>query len=74
MIKWAHTVFEIAKGHYADGEDVYKAYVADCQQLVRMILRFDPDNRDGIDLLQALHQTFGVTVGEEAPASEAQGS
>jgi tetratricopeptide (TPR) repeat protein len=70
MIKWAHAVFEIAKGHYADGEDVYKAYVADCQQLVRMILRFDPDNGDGVELLQALYRTFGVTVGEEAPAAE----
>ncbi len=56
--------------HYADGEDVYKAYVADCQQLVRMILRFDPDNHDGVELLQALYQTFGVAVGDEAPAAD----
>lgn len=74
MIKWAHTVFEIAKVHYADGEDVYKAYVADCQQLVRMILRFDPDNHDGVELLQALYQTFGVAVGDEAPAADRHGS
>lgn len=65
MIKWASTLFDIAKAHYADGEDVYKAYVSDSKQLVQMILRFDPDNRDGIELMNALYQTFGVTVGAE---------
>ena len=65
MMKWARTLYEIASGHYVDGNDVYKTYVSDCAALVRKILAFNADNSDGVKLMNALHQTFGVDLADD---------
>jgi predicted Zn-dependent protease len=62
MMKWARTLYEIGEARFQDGEDVHKAYLRDCAHVVREILRFDPDNAEGVDLMAKLHQRFGISV------------
>jgi hypothetical protein len=71
MMKWARTLYDIARGLYLDRDDIYKGYVSDCARLVQKILEFDPDNHDGVTLLNSLHQTFGFNLGEGGSAGEA---
>lgn len=62
MIKQARTLFDIAKDTWADGNDAYEQFAKDCAKLVQQILRFDVDNRDGIDLLHELRTNFGIEL------------
>ena len=39
-----------------------KDFVNDCANLVRQILRFDIDNKEGMDLVSALRSTFGKEI------------
>ena len=64
MMKWARTLYEIAKDRYQDRNDMYEGYVSDCAQLVQKILGFDADNDEGTKLMNSLHQDFGVDVGD----------
>ena len=62
MMKQARTLFELAVELWTDGQDGYRAFVDDCANMVRQILRFDVDNSEGVDLLNALRSTFGREV------------
>lgn len=62
MMRRAKTLFEIAVERWMETDDSYKLYVDDCTVLVRKILEFDPDNPEGVELLQALQSKFGATV------------
>ena len=64
MMKWARTLYEIAKDRYQDKNDMYEGYLSDCAQLVQKILGFDADNDEGTKLMNSLHQDFGVDVGD----------
>ena len=62
MIKRARTIFDIAEDLWADGHVNYKEYVDDCANLVRQILRFDRDNKEGKELMEMLYATFEKEV------------
>ena len=62
---------EIARDRYLDRDTMYEGYVSDCAQLVEKILEFDPDNDEGINLMNSLHQTFGVDVGDNTTDEDA---
>ena len=70
MMKWANTLYGIARDRYLDRDTMYEGYVSDCAQLVKKILEFDPDNYEGINLMNSLHQGFGVDVGGNAADEE----
>jgi tetratricopeptide (TPR) repeat protein len=65
MMKWARTLFDLGEGQFQEGDDSYKAYLLHCSKLTETILRFDPDNAEGIALMQSLHQRFGIEVGND---------
>ena len=71
MMKWARTLYEIARDRYLDRDTMHEGYVSDCAQLVEKILEFDPDNDEGINLMNSLHQTFGVDVGDNTTDEDA---
>lgn len=62
MMKWARALYELATEHYSSGNDVYETYVKDCGMLVKRILGFDTDNREGIALLEDLNRNFDHLV------------
>jgi len=62
MMKWARTLYELATALRLDGNEVYKIYALDCSRLVQKILEFDPDNEEGVALMNGLHQVFGVDL------------
>ena len=62
MMKQARTLFDIALGLWTDGQDGHREIVNDCANLVRQILRFDSDNTEGMELLDALRAKFGKDV------------
>ena len=67
MMKWARTLYELANDHFRNQEDIYRAYAADCSQLVKKILEFDQDNVEGTELMNDLLsnvRTCGWPIGQ----------
>lgn len=64
MMNGARTLYDLALARWTDGDDVYKTYVNQCAELVQRILEFDPDNSEGVSLMNALHQRFGKDLGQ----------
>lgn len=62
MMKWARTLFDLAIARFSESDETYKVYVTDCARLVRKILEFDSDNREGISLMQGLRNRFSVEI------------
>ena len=62
MIKLGRTLLTIATELWTDGSDEYRQYVSDCTALVREILQFDIDNREGIELMHDLYRLFKVEL------------
>lgn len=62
MIKWARTLFEQASELWIEGNDIYQSYADDAAGLTRKILEFDPDNAEGISLMEDLHRRFGIDL------------
>ena len=48
---------------FLEQDDVYKTYSAQCPKLVERILHLDANSREGVVLMQNLHQHFGANVG-----------
>ena len=65
MMKWARTLYQIARERYLDQATMYREYALDCARLVQKILEFDPDNEEGINLMNSLHQHLDVDLGED---------
>ena len=63
MMKWARTLYDSAVDTYLEGDDTHQTYVKQCAQLVEQILNFDPNNGEGISLMEDLHRKFGTDVG-----------
>ncbi len=62
MMKWARTLFDLAVSRFSESDETYKVYVTDCARLVRKILEFDPDNHEGVRLMESLRNRFGVDI------------
>ena len=62
MMKWARILFEQASESWLEGSDVYRSYADDATRLTRKILEFDPDNDEGLSLMEDLHRRFGIDV------------
>jgi len=70
MMKWARTLYDIATERTLDGDEMHKGYVSDCKRLVQKILEFDPDNPEGVSLMNSLHQFFDADLEGATPADD----
>lgn len=61
MMNLAKIQFELGKSLWLDQSDAYRFYLDSCAKTVRKILDFDPDNQEGIRLMEGLHQ-FDISV------------
>ncbi|HWN45532.1 MAG TPA: hypothetical protein VNW71_25130, partial [Thermoanaerobaculia bacterium] len=62
MMRWARTLYEIGVARHLESDEIYKAYIKDCSSLVRKILQYDPDNKEGISLLQNIRRRFDMDI------------
>jgi hypothetical protein len=61
-MKYARSVFDLAVERFAESDDSYRHYLNQCETLVRKILSFDVDNKEGVRLAESLRARFGVSV------------
>lgn len=62
MMRLARVLYDLASSALAAGGDAFRGYLRECAEVVRRILSFDRDNREGLTLLQDLKQKFDVDV------------
>jgi tetratricopeptide (TPR) repeat protein len=58
MIRLARTLYALAVIAWRNADGVYRAQLDECIETVRRILRFDRDNADGLELMEAIAREF----------------
>ena len=61
MMNLARVQFDLGKSLWLDGSQAYQFHLDGCARTVRKILNFDPDNTEGIRLMEGLRD-FHISV------------
>lgn len=62
MMKLARTLFDLAVIAWRHSDPSYRAFLDECRSVTRRILRFDPDNPEGVALIADVASMFKVDV------------
>ncbi len=62
MMKYARSLFDLAEERFAESDDSYVDYARQCGTLVRKILDFDVDNREGVRIAESLRTRFKIDI------------